>query len=70
MCLDKQGTHSVQVIIEMILTKEEEDFITSEIKGHVSELAIVKYKLIHSMIMVRIQYKKLYYCLVEITKKL
>lgn len=43
MCLDKQGTHSVQAIIEMILTSEEEDFITSEIKGHISELAIVSH---------------------------
>lgn len=41
MCLDKQGTHSVQVIIEMILTKEEESFIASEMQGHISELATV-----------------------------
>lgn len=41
MCLDKQGTHSVQAIIEMILTPMEEDFVTSEIKGHISELASV-----------------------------
>lgn len=41
MCLDKQGTHSVQAIIEMILTSEEENFVTSEIKGHISELASV-----------------------------
>jgi len=41
MCLDKQGTHSVQAIIEMQLTMEEENFITSEIKGHIAELASV-----------------------------
>ena len=41
MCQDKQGTHSVQVIIEMILSPEEEDFLTSEIRGHISELATV-----------------------------
>jgi len=43
MCLDKQGTHSVQAIIEMNLTSEEEAFITSEIKGHINELAIVPF---------------------------
>lgn len=45
MCLDKQGTHSVQAIIEMLLTKEEEDFIVSEIQGHISELSTVFYKI-------------------------
>ena len=43
MCLDKQGTHSVQFIIEMILSKEEEDFLANELKGHISELATVIY---------------------------
>jgi hypothetical protein len=41
MCLDKQGTHSVQAIIGMNLTSKEEDFIASEIKNRISELAIV-----------------------------
>ncbi len=41
MCLDKQGTHSVQAIIEMPLIMEEETFVASEIMGHVAELASV-----------------------------
>ena len=41
MCFDKQGTHSVQSIIEMMLSPEEEDFLASEIKGHIGELASV-----------------------------
>jgi hypothetical protein len=42
MCFDKQGTHSIQTIIEiMTLTAEEEDFVASEIKGYINELAIV-----------------------------
>lgn len=51
MCLDRQGTHSVQVIIEMNLTAEEEDFITSEMQGHISEISIVSLSLILRMIM-------------------
>lgn len=43
MCLDKQGTHSVQVIVEMILTKDEEDFIALELQTHISELATVHF---------------------------
>ena len=41
MCLDKQGTHSVQSIIEMTLSFEEETFLAEEIKGHIGELASV-----------------------------
>ena len=40
-CLDKQGTHTIQAIIEIALTQEEEDFIAEELQGHFAELANV-----------------------------
>lgn len=70
MCLDKQGKYSVQVIIEMALTPEEEAFITSEIKGHIAELAIVHFFSTIRMNMVHTLFKKESYVLTGKTKKL
>lgn len=36
------STHVIQTVIEMPLTSDEEVFICKELKGHVSELAIVR----------------------------
>eukprot|EP00831_Metopus_contortus_P064513 TRINITY_DN57736_c0_g1_i1.p1 TRINITY_DN57736_c0_g1~~TRINITY_DN57736_c0_g1_i1.p1 ORF type:complete len:500 (-),score=52.74 TRINITY_DN57736_c0_g1_i1:142-1641(-) len=39
LCKDKQGTHTVQMIVELSLSKAEEAMICLAIQGHVAELA-------------------------------